>query len=79
MLRVVHNKRIGTYRICHDRWCNKGETSIVYSTDDKRLAELLAERCNDKCGGNLCRNPDHLCSCLRWAGERSWEPNDEYC
>lgn len=28
-LRVVYNKKFGMIHLCHNQWCNKGETSIV--------------------------------------------------
>lgn len=52
-LRAVWNERFGQAKICHDQWCERGETSVVahiLSSGDKdadmALAEKIAERWN---------------------------------
>lgn len=52
-LRAIYNKRFGQVKLCHDQWCQPGETSVVahiLSTGDEaadmRLAEQIAERWN---------------------------------
>jgi hypothetical protein len=52
-LRAVHNAKFGEWRICHDQWCERGETSIVATitttlddAKDAELARLICERFN---------------------------------
>jgi hypothetical protein len=52
-LRPVFNKRFGRWSICHNQWCEKGETSIVAqimtssdSDSDKEWAEKICEAFN---------------------------------
>lgn len=52
-LRAVVNKRLGRVRICHDQWCQPGETSVVadilssLDTDkDLTVAEEICRRWN---------------------------------
>ena len=52
-MRAVYNARFGQWKICHDKWCRRGETSVVATIltgddpkEDQRLAEQLAERWN---------------------------------
>lgn len=50
---AVFNKRMGQAKLCHDKWCEPGETSVVaviLSTMDEKadmeLAEEMARRWN---------------------------------
>lgn len=52
-LRAVYNKRFDQWKICHDQWCQPGETSVVahiINSDDSHadgeLARQIAERWN---------------------------------
>lgn len=52
-LRAVYNKRFGQWVICHDQWCQRGETSIVATVTttedeakDAEIARKIAERWN---------------------------------
>lgn len=52
-LRAIYNKRFGQWKICHDQWCERGETSVVatlITTDDEdrdaKFAHQIAERWN---------------------------------
>lgn len=52
-LRPIYNKRFGQWVICHDQWCQKGETSIVLTVPtsldpeaDEYLARLICHRFN---------------------------------
>lgn len=53
-LRPVFNARFGQWRICHDQWCERGETSVVATIlttgDDEKdadLARLICDRFNE--------------------------------
>lgn len=52
-LKAVHNKKMGQWKICHNQWCDPGETSVVAvvisSLDeaaDEAWANLICERFN---------------------------------
>lgn len=52
-LRAVYNKRFGQWKLCHDQWCERGETSVVAhilntgdDAKDEETARQLAERWN---------------------------------
>lgn len=52
-LRAVYNKKLGQAKICHDQWCEYGETSVVAivlssgdEAADMQMAEKIAERWN---------------------------------
>lgn len=52
-LRPVFNKKFGQWRICHDQWCERGETSIVATimttgddAVDARMASDICDRWN---------------------------------
>lgn len=49
----VHNRRLGLWNLCHDQWCQRGETSIVATITttgdaeaDEKMAQLICERFN---------------------------------
>jgi hypothetical protein len=49
---AVYNSEFGQWRLCHDAWCEKGETSVVATMtisltgDDEAWAKELAFRFN---------------------------------
>ncbi len=52
-LRPVYNRRLGQWLLCHNKWCDKGETSIVATIltgldpkEDEDWARLICERFN---------------------------------
>jgi hypothetical protein len=52
-LRPVHNQKLGQWKLCHDQWCERGETStvavVLTSLDeqkDARLAKLICDNFN---------------------------------
>ncbi|WP_454287235.1 hypothetical protein [Rhizobium arsenicireducens] len=52
-LRPILNTKLGQWRICHDQWCERGETSIVATImttmnekADGMLAQLICDRFN---------------------------------
>jgi hypothetical protein len=45
-VKAVYNSKFGQWRLCHDGWCAKGETSIVatiMSTGDDAADEAWAK------------------------------------
>lgn len=45
-VKAVYNSKFGEWRLCHDQWCGKGETSIVAtitSSEDPAADEAWAK------------------------------------
>jgi hypothetical protein len=49
-LRPIYNKKFGLWKLCHDQWCQYGETSVVAhiltSLDDQADAKIAASICD---------------------------------
>ena len=51
-LKAVYNKKFGQWKLCHDQWCQPGETSVVahvlttLDDADEKWAKLIESRFN---------------------------------
>lgn len=52
-LKAVYNKKLGQWKLCHDQWCQPGETSVVATIltsldedKDERWAKDIEKRFN---------------------------------
>jgi hypothetical protein len=69
-LRPIHNKRLGQWNICHNQWCEKGETSIVATVlaslndeKDEMWARLICDRFNEAVEVRERVGKLHSCNC----------------